>query len=1021
MASSLIVEQLVHLRETHPRAPLVVFVPRTQLGRAVDTALARTRGGWQGVRTLIPRHYAEALAAPDLLRSERREAAVEERLFRAARILQGVPEDRRTDDLPGWHLLASTVAGAIERLREDEVDVEAVRERAAAPGSAETLGVIAASYARYRRTLDEEGLYDDAHVYRWATERVRDGRAPEVPETVYAVTDATDLSERAARFLRALRAHGADFVRLGGAGATRPPAEAAASRFAAVRRPGPAPTASDGAPAPDSDEEGPSGRFVRAVGATNEVKAVFRDLLRDDVPFDDATIAYADSRPYASLLADEAERIGVPTTMGTGHPAAHTRTGRALRDWFDWVREDYDPALLVRMLRDGLLRTDRWHERTDGLDGGEAPLPPHEAATLLAGRSYESGRDGLLGGLRAAARALEDEERAAVRRDRLERLADYVEALADLVPRTGTVRQVAENARHFLEVFGPVDAPTAEEGERTLDEAGRALLYERLDRLTDMRVSLTAPARRLAALFRRWLDGQYVQAETPRPGHVHILPLESAGYGDRSHLYVVGLDSTTFAAPLPENGLLQETDRRALVSSLEPDEPDAPPTPADEALWKADRALRRHRGPTAYYTRVFDLEAGEERDPSALFLQRERAAEPASRVVGLVPPEDAPALADGDRWLAASRPQEGETPDEDGAARTRLHEEYPWIADGEAARRARRSDRYTAYDGLLPAGDYPELSLFDQTDRPLSASRLETLAEAPYIYFLKYVLNVRPLEEPALDDEPWLNHRRKGTLLHRVYERFMRGLGGEAPTLEDADRMRDVVDAVLEEEVEQVAPPSSVVRAAARRELRQHAALFLRAEAERGDAYRPEAFELGFGLPPRRRQEGDYDEGARLSVGDRTLLLRGRIDRVDRNRETGDLVTWDYKTGGTSGYDDGDPIQDGKTLQWALYAYALEALSGETVEQSGYFFANIAEMGTRIAAPPGPHRAEVDRLLDRLGALAESGTFPMTPHLHRVNDWKWDDYDRLVADPRRRRDELRAKDYPEDRPEPPSF
>ena len=47
-----------------------------------------------------------------------------------------------------------------------------------------------------------------------------------------------------------------------------------------------------------------------------------------------------------------------------------------------------------------------------------------------------------------------------------------------------------------------------------------------------------------------------------------------------------------------------------------------------------------------------------------------------------------------------------------------------------------------------------------------------------------------------------------------------------------------------------VSPDASdaVVRAAARWELRQHAALFLRAEAERGDAYRPEAFELGFVL-----------------------------------------------------------------------------------------------------------------------------------------------------------------------------
>jgi len=1023
MESSRLVNQLGRLRDAHPRRPLVVFVPRAQLGHALDTALARARAGWQGVRTCIPRHYAEVLAFPDVLQSGRREAAVEEGLVRAARILQALPDDGADDDLPGWHLLASTVDGALGRLREGDVSVADVRERARAEGASQTLGVVARCYARYHRMLDDDGLYDDAHVFRWATERVRRNPPADVSESVYAVVGATELSERAARFLESLRTRAAAFVRLGGTGATPPPAEAAAARFA-------------DAPLPDDDgSEIPPGteapdRFVRAVGATIEVKAVFRDLLRDDVPFDDATIAFAHSRPYASLLADEAERLGVPTTMGPGHPADHTRTGRALRGLLDWVREDYDPELLIQLLRGGLLRTDRWRARREEETEDELPpLPPHEAATLLAGRSYEPGREGLIGGLKAAAQAADDEDRPEwepPRPERLRLLAAYVEALTALIPREARVETLADHLCTFLEVFGPDDPPAAEEGERTLDEAGRALLYDRLQRLTDATVSLAASAPRLAALLRRWLDGQYVQAETPRPGHVHILPLESVGYDDRSHLYVVGLDGTTFAAPLPENGLLQEADRRALVASVTESEDPAPTTPADEALWRADRALRRHRGPTAYYTRIFDVEAGEERDPSALFLQRERTAgdgaDAHSRTVGLVPPDDAVALSDGERWLAAYRARTAGGDGIDGpSARTRLHEEYPWIADGETARRARQSDRYTVYDGLLPNGTYPDLAFFDNESRPLSASRLETLAEAPYVYFLKYVLGVRPLEEPAIDDEPWLNHRRKGTLLHRIYERFMQGLDGRPPAPDDADRMRAVVDAVLEEEIEREAPPSEVVEAAARRELRRHARLFLRAEIERGPDYRPEHFELGFGFPPHRRQDDDVPEGARLSVGDRTLLLRGRIDRVDRNRTTDRLVAWDYKTGSTAAYDASDPLQDGKTLQWALYAYALEAVTGDTVEASGYFFANETEVGTRIAADPAAYRAEVEQILERLEALAESGTFPMTPALRDVNAWTWGGYDRLVPDLRRRRAELREKTYPEDRPAPPSF
>jgi len=402
------------------------------------------------------------------------------------------------------------------------------------------------------------------------------------------------------------------------------------------------------------------------------------------------------------------------------------------------------------------------------------------------------------------------------------------------------------------------------------------------------------------------------------------------------------------------------------VASLDTsDGASTPNTPADEALWHATRALRRHRGRTCYYTRIFDVEAGEERDPSSLFLQAERATSAQSGkdgeeaggdsqeegVFGLVPPETALSLSEGEDWLRASRMRSSDSESAVAStARQLLDERYPWVLRGETARQARQSGTYTVHDGLLPPGRYPDLDLFRNDGRPLSASRLETLAEAPYIYFLKYVLGVRPLDEPALDDEPWLNRLRKGTLLHDIYETFLRRLG-RAPGADDASLLESVVEEVLEDEAEKVAPPSPVVKKAARRELLQNAMLFLRAEIERGDEYTPERFELGFGFPPHRREPQDWEGAASLSVGEHTLRLRGRVDRVDRQRETGALAAWDYKTGTASAYDDEDPLQDGKTLQWALYAYALESLLGDPVEESGYFFATVKEMGNR-ASPP---------------------------------------------------------------------
>lgn len=462
MQASRIVDQLVALRKRYPEAPLVVFVPRTQIGRAIEVSLARRQNGWQGMRPLIPRHYAEDVARLDLFRSERREAPVAAKLFRAARIVQDRSEAESADEdgsdaapsdaLPGWHLLADTVAQALDTLREGDVSVQAVQERAKVPEASGTLGVIAACYEGYVQALSEKGLYDDATVYQWAAERVRTGEAPQVTETVYAVAGAVDLPERAFQFLRQLRRRGRAFVRLGGDSATPPPPETAAARFSDVATLE-IPTGAEGDNEADLDDEtseentasagssDASGRFVRAAGARAEVRAALRNLLEEEVAFEEATIAYTDSRPYATLLADEAERAGIPLTMGTGLPAGQTRTGRSLRDLYDWIREDYDPPILVRMLRSGLLRTDRWLRRREG---GQAPqaegedtsyretptgkesegkghgapsFRAYEAATLLAERSYEPGREGLLSGLEAAIGELETEDRALTSRE----------------------------------------------------------------------------------------------------------------------------------------------------------------------------------------------------------------------------------------------------------------------------------------------------------------------------------------------------------------------------------------------------------------------------------------------------------------------------------------------------------------------------------------------------------------------------------------------------------------------------
>ena len=1022
--------QLRALARAHPAAPKKVLVPRSQIGRAFEDGLARDEGGWAGLSTLIVRHYAEQIARPRILASGRSELPVGGRSFLAARLLEALQARGHLDGLPGPAQLASTVADALETLRRAGAAPEDLQARAEAPDASATFRVVAACYERYLQALADDGLYDDAQVFRWAAERVRAG-VPSVEQSVVAVSDAVDLPERAYAFLRAVQNACAQFYRLGAPAPHDAPPQTAAARFATAA----VPSADRADPKPDRPvREERALRLRRAVGARNEVDAVFRDVLAADVPLDEVEIAVAGEQPYVSLLAARAQQMDIPLSIGTGRPAAQTRTGAALLAFLEWITEGFAPDILIRMLRSGRLRIDR--VRDDIADAtGPVEMEAHDVATRLAARRYEPGRDGykraLAGALHRMDERIDDLEARGLApdHDRTQRrelafVHRLVQQLLDLVPRRASIQTMAARARTFIETFGPVDPPSDEgpEAERTLDEAARNVLWQRVDRLAEVPVGYEAPGPRLARLLRRWLRGQYVRAEHPRPGAAHVVPLESAAYGDRSHLFVVGMDSDTLSTAAVEDALLRDHDRRALGDVLEGVLPEQRAAP-DDAQWRHEQALARHTGPLSLYTRVFDVERGEERFPAPLFLQLEEAAgDEAAPPRGFLPPAEARPLSDLEAWLAAYRAR-GETADPAPSARTALATHYPWIGQGEAARAARAADTYTVHDGLLDAGAYPALDFLgdDYDGPPMSAGRLETFAATPYLYFLKYVLGVEPLDEPALDDEPWLNALRRGSILHDIFEAFLRRLDelGEPPRPAHEALLTKILDDRIEEEASRVAPPSEGVQEAARRQLLADAQVFLRSEGERARTHTPVHYEVGFGYGAYRRREEDFG-AVSLSVDGRTMPLRGRIDRVDR-RPDGTLEVWDYKTGRRSSFDEGDPLKDGAQLQWALYAYALEALTGDTVTASGYYFPTTKEMGTRLAFDPAEHRAAVTRHLRRLARLAASGTFPMHPKARYRNAWMYRGYDRLFPDLAARSRQLQGKTLPDDRPAPPSF
>ncbi len=1043
--SSVLVRQVGAVLDRHRSARVAVFVPRPQLGTALQQAVVRVRGSTAGLTVTTLEQYAEDLAALSLRAEGQSRLEAGPQFFLTATAIETLSEDLRTaliGDQPLSGMIAP-LARTFATLREHRVSPETYRQRAATSARQQAQ---ATAFSRYEDLLGEHNRFDTAHLFERARTLIQENRI-DCSATVAAILGEVSLTAVERRFVDHLR-QGAGvepgLYRIGphhgaSSGGPDPPSRSAAAQF----QDAPIPDPDSATPSPLgrvalvsgatlTEEEATAHHFWTATGTRREVQAVFEDILEHDRPLDTVEIAYTSPDPYLPLIDTLAERYNIPVSVSGGRSIDATRPGQALRGFFDWIADGCPIPDLISLLRSGLLHL----EEPLGDDHPNNILDSSRAATLLAETRYpdscrkytttfaawasriESEADEIAASVDAPWAAASQrplrEKKAAV--ETLGAVVEDLLACAQMNDRSAVSRtDLATGAERFLETYGPTPEPTGPEEERTPDEAARNRLIERLRAVPDQGTTLSLPARQLASRMTTWMGlSPYVRAQRPQPGRAHVIPLESTGFADRDHLYVVGLDAASTSAAVPDDPLLADEERQALS-----DDTRSLPlrsAQADAEAWRTRRALGRHDGPITLSASTYDLSEGEDLFEAPLFLRLKEAAQAARGTANdeddprirhhALAPTDSTLLSDLDRWTSR-------TPPTADALEEAFSAHFPWIQHGLAAGHARGTDSYTTHDGLLSSRSYPGLDPFSG-HRPVSAGQLETYAQAPYAYFLQYVLDVDPLDEPALDDVAWLDALGRGAVLHETFRRFMAGLN-RRPTPDDNDHLRDAFDDVLDEKRDDLPPPSEVVFASTRRQLWNDALLFLRTEAARTDDHDPHEVELGFGYPPHRRQENDYAAPPTLNLGgDLSFSLRGRIDRVDQFPD-GSFGIWDYKTGSSRNYDETDLLGDFH-LQWALYAYAFEALGNAPVSKAGYFFTSTGEMGKRIAADPSAHRRAVARILEQVSAGITAGAFPVTDaDTLRYN------YDRLFPDLAERRKQLNAKSWPQDRPAPPSL
>jgi len=959
-------------KDGDPLTPVAVVVPTNTVGVMARRALGR-RGGACAVEVLTTFRVAELLGAPSLRAEGRR------------------PVSTPVVDLAVKQALADG-PGRYESVQRHPSTVVALRDlyrelRVAGPGAVHAL-------ARTRRGADPARVaaevaarlatewYDEGDLLARAAQRARTDLPSRFARVVVYLPERVRPLERALLQAMAQSASVELVVGLTGDQSADALTHRLVAELDAVM---PSPTPS---PAPAA---APTAQVISTTDADDEVRLAVRELLRGarrGIPFDRMAIVWPTDRPYARMAEHQLQAAGVPWNGRPGKKTAERMAPRVLADLLELDRRGLRRSNLTTLLGDVPARDHR---------GRPVPTSRWERIGRRAGIVREADWDRRLTLARADAVTRRSHDV-----DEIDSLGGFVAelqaALGDPGRRCPWSEWVAWSTERLERWFGPRGLDRLDGDERAAWEHTQRVL-DRLHHLD----SIGDPVTR--AEFRATFVAE-----------LEVTPARHGKVGDGVHLGAlagaVGLDVDLVVVLGAADGLL-------------------PPPPAlDPLLSEADRAAAGLAGTS---------ERVELAHRHFLALTATTA-----EVLVTEPRGDLRAAANhhSSRWLAAVM---GAHRSMDSHAHALVVAEFPvsatehrtrelWAsarAGGDVRRHrlattdgvlqrairlrdARASDLLTEYDGDLSS--QPSSELARPFARPVSPTQIELWAACPHAYFVRYLLGVRPIDEPETIET--LTPIDRGKALHEAIDRLQREvLDGH---LHDpaphgwGDEHRRALARIGEQVTDELQAAGRSGRPASW--ANERAAIF--AELDAWMTHDAAAW-AGRSI---RSSEAAFGEDAPVSISladGRTISFQGRVDRIDRMPD-GRLVVTDHKTGKADKFKRltaDDPTVGGTMFQLPVYAAAARVLERQpdAVVEAEYAFLDLEHhLRVRMVFDEETERRVAEALAVVIDGI-ESGFFPLRPEPPGWRKWvpcdfcepdglgtatRWEQWERKRHDPR---------------------
>jgi ATP-dependent helicase/nuclease subunit B len=919
-----------------PLVPVTIVVPTNTAGVMARRALGR-RGGATAIDVLTLYRVAEVLGSAALLDEDRKPVSTPVVDLAIKRVLQTSPGVyAAVADHP------STVVALRDLYREIRLAGPTATGALARTGRGREPARVAAAVAG----LLAPNWYDEGDLLVRAAVRARTGLPGRLSRVVVHLPER--LRPLEIDLLRALGERGAVELLVGLTGV---PAADAAVVDQVQELTGRVLVAPSGSADPGRVD------VVSTTDADDEVRAAVRSVLdaaRAGVPFDRMAVLWPTDRPYARLVQHHLTAAELPWNGRPGTGTDERAVPRVLAELLELDRRGLRRSDLMALLGDIPAR---------GADGRRVPSARWERIGRRAGIVREEDWDARLPAFISEAR-----ERGSSAADDGAALLAFVGDLRDRLGDRGATRpwrEWVDWAHAQLERWFGV-AMLA----RLADDEHEAYARTQkvLDRLRHLD-SIGPPVDRaeFRATFVAELEVTPARRGTVGDG-VHVGLLAGARGLDVDLVVVLGAVEGLLPPPPAVDPLLGDDDRETagLIGSTE-------------------RAAAAHRQFLAVVTTT-------------------------PRVLITVPRGDLRATTEyhPSRWLAAAgAPRDGPAPVRmidshvHGLASTefpmsptehRVRElwtrcraggdirDHPLVGGDEVLARAvrlrdaRASDAFTEYDGDLST------CTISPIDAPIAPTRIEAWPACPHAYFVRYLLGVRPVDEP--EDIVSVTALDRGSALHAAVHRLHQAvLDGDAPAPGPAGWAPAHVEllarlgAEVADELETAGRTGRrAFWAVERPALLGELARWIEADRANWEGRTILLSEASFGR----------EQPVTLALdGGRTVAFEGQIDRVDELPD-GTLVVTDHKTGRAHDYTklaDDDPTLGGTRFQLPVYAAAARVLLDRPDARVRAEYAFFEKERFRRICITLDDRAwarvgeELTRVLDGI----EAGVFPAIP------------------------------------------